>query len=89
MRLPATGGLWGADRLVAMGSIAGGEMIDLGFEANESRPRFQAFDRYGHRIDEVRFHPSYHRLMTLGVEQFGTLSDASNIERLITGALPA
>ena len=26
------------------------------------------FDRYGHRIDEVEFHPAWHQLMTLGVE---------------------
>jgi putative acyl-CoA dehydrogenase len=25
-------------------------------------------DRYGHRIDEVEFHPAWHKLMTLGVE---------------------
>ena len=25
-------------------------------------------DRYGHRIDEVEFHPAWHQLMALGVE---------------------
>ncbi|HTR89677.1 MAG TPA: acyl-CoA dehydrogenase family protein, partial [Solirubrobacteraceae bacterium] len=26
------------------------------------------FDRYGHRIDEVEFHPAWHQLMAMGVE---------------------
>jgi putative acyl-CoA dehydrogenase len=29
---------------------------------------FQPYDRYGQRIDEVEFHPAYHRLMALGLE---------------------
>ena len=28
----------------------------------------RTYDRYGHRIDEVEFHPAWHQLMTLGVE---------------------
>ena len=43
--------------------VAGGEMMELGFTANENRPTLKAFDRFGHRIDEVEFHPAYHRLM--------------------------
>ena len=37
-------------------------------EANANPPRLKSFDRYGHRLDEVEFHPSYHELMTLGLE---------------------
>lgn len=39
------------------------ESIVWGFEANENPPRLRTHDRFGNRIDEVRFHPSWHRLM--------------------------
>ena len=35
----------------------------LGFAANENVPPLHTHDHYGHRIDEVVFHPSYHKLM--------------------------
>ncbi|WP_353248713.1 isovaleryl-CoA dehydrogenase [Salinisphaera sp. T31B1] len=62
------GGEWGSDRLRAYGAIAGDELIEIGFEANENPPQFKPFDRYGHRIDEVEFHPAYHRSMQLAKE---------------------
>ncbi|MGH6970630.1 MAG: acyl-CoA dehydrogenase family protein, partial [Caulobacteraceae bacterium] len=37
-------------------------------EANRVVPVLHAFDRFGRRIDEVEYHPSYHRLMRLGLE---------------------
>ena len=47
-----------------VGALAGQPaIIELGFEANRNEPRLQTHDRFGHRIDEVRFHPSYHALM--------------------------
>src|SRR5690606_29758857 len=52
----------------AFGPVAGGELMRLGEEANIHRPVFKPFDRYGHRIDRVDFHPSWHRIMQLGVE---------------------
>jgi putative acyl-CoA dehydrogenase len=42
--------------------------MELGYTANENKPKLRAFDRYGHRIDEVEFHPSYHRVMQLGMQ---------------------
>jgi putative acyl-CoA dehydrogenase len=33
--------------------------------ANVHTPRLHSHDRFGHRIDEVEFHPSYHALMEL------------------------
>ncbi len=51
--------------LSTFGPRVGGEMMELGRLANENRPKLKTFDRYGHRIDEVEFHPSYHRLMEL------------------------
>ena len=65
--LAREGGGWAADAVAAYGAITGGELMALGFAANESKPLFKPYDRFGHRIDEVQFHPAYHRLMELGV----------------------
>jgi putative acyl-CoA dehydrogenase len=63
------GGGWAAERLAAFGERVGSsEVIRWGFEANQHKPQLQVFDRYGQRIDEVRFHPSYHALMQLAIE---------------------
>ncbi|AWN14881.1 acyl-CoA dehydrogenase family protein [Salinisphaera sp. LB1] len=66
--LEREGGGWGAERARAYGAIAGGELLDLGFSANENPPTLHAFDRYGARIDEIEFHPAYHRAMQLAKE---------------------
>ncbi len=39
------------------------ETLQLGFDANKNTPEFQPFDKTGHRIDSVKFHPAYHKLM--------------------------
>ena len=57
------GGAWGEDHLVRAGESYGGEMVELGEQANRNKPVFQPFDRYGRRIDHVDFHPAYHQLM--------------------------
>lgn len=62
------GGGWAAAGLADYGAIMGDEGIALGTEANRDRPRLRTHDRFGHRIDQVDFHPAYHRLMQLGVE---------------------
>ncbi|MFE1267020.1 acyl-CoA dehydrogenase family protein [Streptomyces sp. NPDC058758] len=36
-------------------------------QANRHEPELRTHDRYGNRIDEVEFHPAYHRLMALSV----------------------
>src|SRR5215210_2654492 len=61
------GGDWATDRVHAVGEFAGGEGVELGRLANENPPVLRTHDRYGHRIDEVEFHPSYHRLMDVAV----------------------
>ncbi|HKY90737.1 MAG TPA: acyl-CoA dehydrogenase family protein, partial [Nevskiaceae bacterium] len=63
----AYGGSWGDDHLSTYGRLVGGELIELGFAANASRPQPKLFDRYGHRIDEVEFHPAYHRILELAM----------------------
>jgi putative acyl-CoA dehydrogenase len=52
------------DELRELGSLAGEpEIIALGFEANRNEPELLTHDRFGNRIDEVRFHPAWHELM--------------------------
>jgi putative acyl-CoA dehydrogenase len=64
----AAGGAAHGERLTAFGAAAGSAETALwAAQANENPPRLKAFDRYGQRIDEVDFHPSYHRLMALGL----------------------
>lgn len=64
------GGLAADDAvLLDQGEWAGrAETIALGFQANENPPDLQTHDRYGHRVDEVRFHPAYHELMQRALE---------------------
>jgi putative acyl-CoA dehydrogenase len=63
------GGAWVQERATALGEVVGGEpQQSWGRLANENRPVLRTFDRYGHRIDEVEFHPAWHKLMALGVE---------------------
>ena len=60
---------WAESELAALGKILGEtETIRLGFDANRNPPLLRAFDRYGHRIDEVEFHPAWHALMAIAVE---------------------
>jgi putative acyl-CoA dehydrogenase len=59
---------WAEERCREFGAVCGSaEVIRLGFEANEKRPVLRTHDRFGHRIDEVEFDDSWHRLMRLGV----------------------
>jgi putative acyl-CoA dehydrogenase len=60
---------WVSERAAALGRVVGGEPQQLwGRLANENRPTLRTHDRYGNRIDEVEFHPAWHQLMKLGVE---------------------
>lgn len=62
---------WAADQAHKLGEILGGEeAIRWGFEANNNPPVLETHDARGRRIDEVRFHPSWHALMRQSV-QFG------------------
>jgi putative acyl-CoA dehydrogenase len=62
------GGGWALQPLAAYGPVAGGELMELGFAANENRPKLKAYDRYGHRLDEVEFHPAWHRILQLNMQ---------------------
>ena len=65
--LTREGAGWALERARATGAAWGGAPLRWGFEANEHPPRLKAFDRYGHRIDEVEFHRAWHDLMDLAV----------------------
>jgi putative acyl-CoA dehydrogenase len=55
-------------RLREIGRLAGSEGVqEQGRLANEYPPRLRTHDRYGHRIDEVEFHPAWHELMTAAI----------------------
>lgn len=63
------GAAWAGPDIAAFGALTGSqEVIDWGFQANENKPVLYTHDNYGHRIDEVRFHPAYHRLMQMSLE---------------------
>ncbi len=65
--LAREGAAWAQAEVARHGPIAGGELMQLGFAANENKPKFKPFDRYGNRIDEVEFHPAWHRIMELAM----------------------
>src|SRR5918998_1433337 len=57
------------DSLKALGALAGSEQAqEWGRRANENPPRLRTHDRYGHRVDEVDFHPAWHDLMRTAFE---------------------
>jgi len=57
---------WARDRCIALGALAGDEAVqELARLANRHHPELKTHDRYGHRIDWVEFHPSWHELMSL------------------------
>ncbi|GAA4895592.1 acyl-CoA dehydrogenase family protein [Streptomyces coeruleoprunus] len=50
--------------LSALGTSAGSAQAQSwGALANENPPKLRTHDRYGNRIDEVDFHPAWHRLL--------------------------
>jgi len=62
------GATWAIPSFHEIGRKAGSaEAIAWGFDANRFAPILRTHDRYGLRIDEVEFHPSYHHLMNVAV----------------------
>ncbi len=58
------------DDLAGIGALAGTEEArEQGRLANQNPPRLTPYDRYGNRIDEVEFHPSWHWLMDRAIGQ--------------------
>ena len=67
--LEREGAGWARARLEEFGRLTGTEeAIRWGFQANENPPLLHTHDRFGHRMDEVEFHPAWHSLMRLSIE---------------------
>lgn len=59
---------WAEAEVRELGVLAGGaEAQEWGRLANENPPVLHTHDRCGNRIDEVEFHPYWHRLMEVAV----------------------
>ncbi|GAA2587805.1 acyl-CoA dehydrogenase family protein [Actinomadura fulvescens] len=66
--LQREGAGWAAAEVHELGRLAGThEAQEWGRLANEHKPVLRTHDRYGHRIDEVEFHPAWHELMNVAV----------------------
>lgn len=64
------GAAWATEDLDRFGALIGTtEYLKLGHLANKFQPEFDTHDRHGRRVDQVRFHPSYHALMRVAFEE--------------------
>src|SRR5260221_3582559 len=62
------GAAWADASLTQFGARIGtAAYLELGQLANKYQPELDTHDRFGHRIDLVRFHPAYHTLMTTAI----------------------
>jgi putative acyl-CoA dehydrogenase len=63
------GASWAEASLGALGATLGkAEFIALGFAANRHPPELKSFDRFGHRLDEIEFHPAWHALLGIALD---------------------
>ncbi|MFD0903427.1 acyl-CoA dehydrogenase family protein [Actinomadura sediminis] len=66
--LAREGAGWAVGEVRGLGRLAGtAEAQEQGRLANEHPPVLRTHDRYGHRIDEVEYHPAWHELMKVAV----------------------
>jgi putative acyl-CoA dehydrogenase len=78
------GGGWGLQELGELGRRANEpEVVRWAELANANPPVLRTHDRFGHRIDEVDYHPAYHELMA---EAIGAGLHASPWEQERAGA---
>jgi putative acyl-CoA dehydrogenase len=60
---------WAQGELGALGATLGKpETVRLGFDANRNSPFLKSYDRFGHRLDEIEFHPAWHELLGIGLK---------------------
>ena len=60
---------WADAALGEFGRLTGSaDHLELGVQANRHPPELDTHDRFGHRVDLVRFHPAYHQLMRTAIE---------------------
>jgi putative acyl-CoA dehydrogenase len=61
---------WAHDDLTAFGALTGSaDYLELGVQANRFGPELETHDRFGNRVDLVKFHPAYHTLMKTAIER--------------------
>ncbi|MET7453083.1 DNA alkylation response protein [Streptomyces sp. NPDC005574] len=61
---------WAEEDVRRLGLTAGSaEAQEWGEQANRHEPELRTHDRYGNRIDEVEFHPSWHHLLRVAVAE--------------------
>ena len=62
------GGGWRADVLSELGEVLGSaEARQYALDANQIEPVIQTHDRFGNRVNQVRFHAGYHWFMDLSL----------------------
>ncbi|MGZ8260012.1 MAG: DNA alkylation response protein, partial [Caldimonas sp.] len=63
------GAAWADEALTGFGALMGSAgHLELGVLANRVQPELDTHDRFGHRVDLVRYHPAYHALMKTSIE---------------------
>jgi putative acyl-CoA dehydrogenase len=68
--LEREGAGWYAEDLHRIGRLAGSQEAQRWADAaNRFEPELRTHDRYGHRVDEVEFHPAWHSLMDVAVSE--------------------
>ncbi len=64
------GAAWAQDRLIAWGAVLGRtETYAHAARANRYGPELKTHDRFGDRIDDIAFDPSWHALMALAMSE--------------------
>ena len=59
---------WAHPLLAEAGTVVASERVaELARNANRHTPELRSHDRFGHRRDEIVFHPAWHELMTLAI----------------------
>lgn len=62
--LEVFGADWAAEQLQACGAVTGSaEIRDLARQAERNAPEQRSHDRFGHRLDEIEYHPAWHELL--------------------------
>lgn len=60
---------WNNEHAADFGRVLGlAETLELGNSANKHTPVLKTHDRFGNRLDLVEFHPAYHELMRISIE---------------------
>src|SRR5665647_1105775 len=63
------GGAWAERELTEFGKMTGSaDYLELGNLVNKYIPELETHDRFGKRMDLVKFHPAYHQLMKTAIE---------------------